>query len=37
MLVVMMETWPFFIAVTLQTKHALEASDDDCDYISVGY
>lgn len=37
MSVMMTETWPSFIPVTLQSKHAWEASDDDYDNnISVG-
>lgn len=36
MSVVMMEPWPSFIAVTSQSKHAWEASDDEYDHINVG-
>lgn len=36
MSVTMMETWPSFVAVTSQSKHVWEASDDDYDHMNEG-
>lgn len=36
MSVLVMETWPCFITVNSQSKHAWEASDDDYDHINLG-